>query len=290
MLKPLTLTWAFLTLVLAGCEETDLFRATAAGIDVVKAVTLSDQAVQELAAQSARSADSSHIIAPAENIYARRLQRLTGDHVQEGMVHFNYKVYLAEQVNAFAMADGTVRIYSGLMDMLDDDELRFVVGHEMGHVVKDHVRAKIQLAYAASAVRQGIASQNGVVGDFAASQLGGFLESLLNAQFSQLEEKEADDYGLSFLQRKGYAPQAAVAALRKLATLGDAHSFLGSHPAPGKRAERLELQLAGKALPVAELRQGWFAKLTTYLQAGFSYLYEKLQGFLPWQQEAGQRA
>ena len=46
------------------------------------------------------------------------------------------------------MADGTIRIYSGLMDIMDDRELLFVIGHEAGHVVKDHVRRKVQLAYA----------------------------------------------------------------------------------------------------------------------------------------------
>ena len=32
------------------------------------------------------------------------------------------------------MADGTIRVYSGLMDLMTDDELLFVIGHEMGHV------------------------------------------------------------------------------------------------------------------------------------------------------------
>jgi putative metalloprotease len=35
-------------------------------------------------------------------------------------------------VNAFATADGTIRIYSGLMEMMTDDELIFVIGHEIG--------------------------------------------------------------------------------------------------------------------------------------------------------------
>ena len=45
---------------------------------------------------------------------------------------------------------------------------------------------------------------------------------------------------LAFLQNKGYDPAGAVSALRKLATLGNDHSFLSNHPAPGKRADRLE--------------------------------------------------
>ena len=100
------------------------------------------------------------------------------------------------------MADGTIRIYAGLMDLLDDGELLFVVGHEMGHMAKEHIRKKIRLAYAASAVRKGIASQGGAAGDVAGSLLGGLAEALLNAQFSQLEEKEADDAGLAFLKRQ----------------------------------------------------------------------------------------
>jgi putative metalloprotease len=36
------------------------------------------------------------------------------------------------------MADGSIRIYSGLMEMMDEGELLFVLGHEMGHVVEKH--------------------------------------------------------------------------------------------------------------------------------------------------------
>jgi Zn-dependent protease with chaperone function len=36
------------------------------------------------------------------------------------------------------MADGSIRIYSGLMEMMDDEKLLFVLGHEMGQVVEKH--------------------------------------------------------------------------------------------------------------------------------------------------------
>ena len=32
------------------------------------------------------------------------------------------------------MANGTVRVYAGLLDAMTDDEVRFVIGHEVGHV------------------------------------------------------------------------------------------------------------------------------------------------------------
>jgi len=96
------------------------------------------------------------------------------------------------------------------MDMRDDGELRFVIAHEMGHVMKNHIRKKIQISYAASAMRKGIASRNNIAADVARSLFGGLAETLMNAQFSQLEEKEPMimDYpflsGSSLNRRKRY--------------------------------------------------------------------------------------
>jgi putative metalloprotease len=269
-------------LLLAGCENTDLQMATNAGMDAVKAVTLSDTDVQEIASQAAQVSDKKNALAVSGNKYVKRLNQLVGQSLQDGNLKFNYGVYLSPEVNAFAMANGTIRIYSGLMDMLGDGEVRFVIGHEMGHVMKNHIRKKIQLAYAASAVRKGIASQNNAAGDLAQSVLGGLAESLMNAQFSQLEEKEADDYGLAFLKREKFEPQDAVSALKKIATLSKGHSFLSSHPDPEKRAERLQAQLDGRAVSIQENKQNILSRVNTFLESNFPSLYSQLKKWLPW--------
>ena len=84
------------------------------------------------------------------------------------------------------------------------------------------------------------------------------------------------DMELLQLKRKGYDPKDAVSALRKLATLDNNHSFLSSHPAPGKRADRLALQVEGKALPIEDSRRNLVDKVTAYLARLFPTLYEKL--------------
>jgi putative metalloprotease len=178
------------------------------------------------------------------------------------------------------MADGSIRVYSGLMDMLDDGELLFVIGHEMGHVMKNHIRKKLQLAFAASAVRKGISSQNSSAGDLPRSIFGDFAESLMNAQFSQLEEKDADDYGLAFLRREKYEPRAAVSALKKIAKLGKGHTFLSSHPDPEKRADRLQAQLEGKALSIEETQKSIIGKIKALLRSGLESLYRQVAGWL----------
>ena len=278
----LAMASCFYMLLLAGCENADLQMATDAGRDAVKALTLSDKDVQEIASQAAQSSDAKNTLAPIENKYVKRLNQLVSQNFPDGSLKFNYGVYLSSEVNAFAMANGTIRIYSGLMDLLGDGELRFVIGHEMGHVVKNHIRKKIQLAYAASAVRKGIASQNNTAGNLAQSIFGGLAESLMNAQFSQLEEKEADDYGLVFLKREKFEPQDAVSALKKISRLSKGHSFLSSHPDPEKRAERLQAQLDGRALSIEENKQNILSRAKAFFENNFPLLYGQLRKWLPW--------
>ncbi len=277
----------FTTLTLAvfclgGCEQTDVQLAAEAGLEAVKAVTLSDAQVEKIAQQAAQETDGQHRIAPDDDHYARRLKRLVGLHQKEEGVSFTFKVYLDPTINAFAMADGTIRIYSGLMDMMDDGELRFVIGHEMGHVIKKHIKKKLMLAYASRAVRKGVASQQNVAGDIARSNLGSLAEILLGSQFSQQEEREADDYGLTFLQQKGYQPEKAISALKKLASLGNNHSFLSSHPDPDVRAERLAERLANPGQPEPDLKEtgsavvDYLLELWVKIKEWFALVLEKI--------------
>jgi metalloprotease len=212
---------------------------TQAGIEAVRAVTLDDEEVKRLAVEISKQSDLKHTVASPDNPYASRLQRLTAGYSKYDGYEFNFQVYLSQKVNAFAMADGSIRIYSGLMDLMDDGELLFVLGHEMGHVVEKHIKKKIMVAYASSAVRKAVASQQSTVGEIARSGFGALVEDLFNAQFSQQEERAADDYGVMVLNNEEYDVQPAISALMKLAALGGDHSFLSSHPAPESRAERL---------------------------------------------------
>ena len=274
MLRLLVILFCFV--FISGCDNTDVVTAIDGGKDAVKAITLSDKDVLAISSKSTDFLDKKNRLAPPDNKYSIRLNRLINQKFQDGDVAFNYGVYISPEVNAFALADGSIRIYGGLMDMLTDGELRFVIGHEMGHVMKRHIREKIRIAYAASAVRKGVASQNNAAGEIARSVFGGFAESLINAQFSQLEEKEADDYGLLFLKKKFFEPRDAVSALKKLAGLSKGHSFLSSHPDPDKRAERLQAQLEGRALSIEENKQNILSRLKIFIYDSAAFIKDKL--------------
>ena len=223
---------------LASCESLNPALLGEASLTALQAVTLTDSQVKELSRQAAVQQDAKNSVAPASHADTQRLNRLVARHLNEDGLALNYKVYLSDNVNAFAMADGTIRVYSGLMKSMSDHELLFVIGHEIGHVKKGHSRKAAQLAYAASAARKGVAAVGGTIGALAQSQLGEISETIVKAQFSQHEEKEADDYGLAFMRRNGYPETAAISALRKLGHSGG--GLFATHPNPQDRADRLE--------------------------------------------------
>jgi len=216
-----------------------------AGNDAVKAATLSDAQIKSEAGQARAYMDKANKIAPPSSPYAKRLAKITKGMKTEGTQRLDIKVYLVKDVNAFAMADGTVRVFSGLMDKMTDDEIRYVLGHEVGHVNLGHSKQKVQMAHAAVVARKvGAASTSNTVSTLSNSVVGDFAEKLVNAQFSQAEESEADKYALKVMKTNKYDTKAAASALRKLEKLfGNDRSVFSSHPAPGDRADEIEKML-----------------------------------------------
>lgn len=83
-----------------------------------------------------------------------------------------------------------VRIHSGLMDLMKDDEVRGVVGHEIGHVALGHSKKAMQVAYAAGAARQvAAASGNSAVAALSSSDIGAIAESCWSTRNSRKPRK-----------------------------------------------------------------------------------------------------
>jgi len=240
MIRKLLVFFMLVLFVAQGAYAFDLDGLFGAGKDAYKAATLSDEDVKGLASAAKKEMDSLNKIATSKDKYGARFAKITKKMKTEKDLNLDMKVYIVKDVNAFAMADGTIRVFAGLMDVMTDDEVRYVIAHEIGHVKLGHSKGALQNVYAASAVRKGAAaSGNSVAATLSKSELADFAEKLSHAQYSQANELEADKYALQFMKANKYDPKAAVSALKKLQSMfGNEKSIMSSHPAPGDRAEK----------------------------------------------------
>lgn len=209
------------------------------GITLGKALFLSDGQILDAADRACALTDQINVVAAEDSPQGARLARLTEGLEAEDGLKLVFKAYMVNEINAWAMANGCVRVYSGLLDVVSDEELLSVIGHEIGHVKLGHSKAKMRTALLARGVRESAMESGG--GVIAAGELGGLAESVVNAQFSQKEERAADDYGYRFLLKHSHDPAAMVSMFRKLPGRGG--GLLKSHPDPESRARRIESRL-----------------------------------------------
>lgn len=224
-----------------------VYLADAAG-KAMTGMTLTDAQIIELCQKSVAHLDAENKV--DNGAYQKRLTKILNgvDHV--GDLKLNFKVYITDQINAFACGDGSIRVYSGLMDVMDDDMIMAIIGHEIGHVVHKDTKKQMQRAYMTTAAREAVYAAGGVIGNLAGSVVGSLAESYVDAQFSQKQEFAADDYGFQFAIDHGYGPYSMARGLEKLVQLSNGQKasavaqMFSSHPDSQERAARMNQKAA----------------------------------------------
>lgn len=194
-------------------------KAAGGATKVLKAATLTDADMAKYVKEYIAWMDEHNHVCDAKSPYTKRLNRLTQGLTSVEGIPLNFKVYYVTDVNAFACPDGSVRVFSSLMDAMTDEELLGVIGHELGHVAHKDSKKGFRTALLTSALKDGIASTNGAAATLSESQLGSLGESLLNATYSQKQESKADGYGYEFLKKNGKNPWAMALAFERLKKL-----------------------------------------------------------------------
>lgn len=190
--------------------------------------------------------DANNPIADESTEYGARLARLTENLTEVNGIPLNFKVYHVIDINAFACADGSIRVFSSLMDIMDDDELVAIIGHEIGHVAGTDVKDAIRNAYLTSAAINAAGAASNTVSRLSNTELGEITKSFMGAQFSQKQEYAADEYGFKTCIENGFSPYGMANALNKLVELSQGakastvQQMFSSHPDSEKRAKRMK--------------------------------------------------
>lgn len=169
-------------------------------------------------------------------------------------ITYTFTVIESDQINAFAAPGGYVYFYTGLLRMMDNEgEMAAVMAHEISHVVARHSIKRLQAAMGASLAYQLVFGDNG--GEALQSAVGIGM-GLLFAGYSREDERQADKYGIYYMQKAGYDPNAAITMFEKLAAASGNRqtnvfeSLSSSHPETAERIDNARKEIAAEgALP-----------------------------------------
>jgi len=230
--------------VLAACATEGGFnteQALTVGAGLAQAALLDKGSVQQAASEAAQEMDAQNEILGPNTEYGRRLDKIVAGLDTSGDIDFNFKVYKSDELNAFAMPDGTVRVFSGLMDAMPDDQVRAVLQHEIGHVRLNHSYDQMRKQLLTSSAFNAVASVGGTIGDLTSSQFGQIAYAFINSRFSQSDELESDAFAVKALHRMGEDPAAMKRAIQTLQQkAGAGGGFLSSHPSNEARIKNIE--------------------------------------------------
>lgn len=190
---------------------------------------------------------------PTQDALNRLVDRLETN-LPESQAERDYQVLYVPQetVNAIAIPGDTIIIYQGLLeDVESENELMMVLGHELGHFAnRDHLRGigraltwRIAIAY--------------LFGDISILQstVGTAVQAIANAQYSQSQEQQADEFGLELLNDTyGHVAGATDFFARLSQEKRSGLAFLSSHPAPKKRVREIKQLIQAKDYEMGTLK------------------------------------
>ena len=180
-----------------------------------------------------------------------------------------YRVVDCKDFNATCYPGGNVTVNSGVLSFVrSDDELSFVIGHEIGHAFARHAGETItreilrkkgmeMMIYIAQWAEQQkhIEHQTGQI-TLELLNEGSVLTVSLPHKRSQ--EVEADHLGLLFMAKAGFNPQSAVDLWQRMAsTQSDTNSplsltiakYCSDHPPDAERVANLKVWLDEEKIP-----------------------------------------
>lgn len=150
-----------------------------------------------------------------------------------------------QTVNAFALPGGQVFITVGLLSRLkSEDQIAGVLGHEIGHVVYRHSSEQM----AKTEFYSGLAgAATAAAGDMGASQIANYVAQMKLMKFGRDDELESDEFGIKYMIKSGYNPEAMVEVMEILAAASGGKSrdeFMSSHPSPENRIGKIREHIA----------------------------------------------
>ena len=156
------------------------------------------------------------------------------------------------QVNAFCMPGGKIVVYTGILQMTQNETgLAVVLGHEVAHAVAKHANERMSqqmlAQYSAAGLDALLSKSSSAVKSISQTIFGVGAQYGVMLPFNRKQELEADRLGLIFMAIAGYMPDAAIPFWERMSQQGSAvPEFMSTHPSDNTRISDIQ-----RALPEA---------------------------------------
>jgi predicted Zn-dependent protease len=268
-MRSFILAVAAAAVVTTGCETVQTTQSSAVGVDRKQHMLVSSEQVNQSAEEGYKQ-----VLAEAQKqgaldkdaATAQRVKTIVGRLIpQTGALRpdapgwkWETHVLSSKEVNAWCMPGGKIAVYTGLIEQIkpSDDELAAVIGHEIGHALREHGREQISHQVEQQAL-VGIAGAVLNVPQAAMDLAPQILDVTVNLPHSRQDETEADRVGVELAARAGYDPRAALTLWEKMQKVGGSQppKLLSTHPPTAERIKDLQ-SVVEKVVPLYQAAKG----------------------------------
>ncbi len=177
----------------------------------------SDMAANKVADNIVVFMDKNNTVSADDSEYTKRLAKLVGtNYVSVDGLALNYKVYENPEINILACANGCIRVYSGMMDAFEDNELLAIIANQIGHIVNKDCRDNLVKVAKEENASAAAGAQLEKMLSFTGEKLGTVVNELIQVPYTEEQSKKADKYAVTLLKKNGIDASALVSALEKL--------------------------------------------------------------------------
>lgn len=163
-------------------------------------------------------------------------------------LRYSFKILNVEKVNALAFPGGFVYVTRGILPYVNDQELGFVLGHEIAHVAKKHsIHQMEKQMYTQLGLFAVVALINKGEVDQGSMNVVQMASTVISNQYSRDDELEADIAACNYMKYAlKYNPRAAIGFMDKLQKLsgdelpGFLNSLVGDHPLAEERIRAID--------------------------------------------------
>jgi len=247
-----------LCLVFAGCAPTagegPGHRSQTLALSPAQELALGEKAYREVLGKMA-VVPSGQAVAKIRDIGGRiaraaeiePLQREINLHTRGYNFAWEYNLIKSEQVNAFCLPGGKVAVFTGLLNVAEnDDQLATVMAHEIAHALAHHSSERIARQQMTQQAAEAVGGAFGGMDPASRERLIGLLSAgagVRGLAYDRQQESEADHIGVFLMTFAGYDPAQAIRFWERMMEVSGGRArmpeVLSDHPSDARRINQI---------------------------------------------------